>query len=123
MRRSPQTEQKETSKKEGMIERYDYTPAALYARVSRDRQDVDLSVAAQLRAPRGLRREKRILGRPQVYRALRNSSAISEEPFNRQRRPPPSTKRASALAWRMRHGRRFFLRFSAHRGESPPLRH
>ena len=25
------------------------TPAALYARVSRDRQDVDLSVAAQLR--------------------------------------------------------------------------
>ena len=28
------------------------TPAALYARVSRDRQDVDLSVAAQLRALR-----------------------------------------------------------------------
>ena len=27
------------------------TPAALYARVSSDRQDVDLSVAAQLRAP------------------------------------------------------------------------
>ena len=35
-----------------MIERYDYTPAALYARVSSDRQDVDLSVAAQLRALR-----------------------------------------------------------------------
>ena len=30
----------------------DYTPAALYARVSSDRQDVDLSVAAQLRALR-----------------------------------------------------------------------
>ena len=28
----------------------DYTSAALYARVSNDRQDVDLSVAAQLRA-------------------------------------------------------------------------
>ena len=35
-----------------MDERYDYTPAALYARVSSDRQDVDLSVAAQLRALR-----------------------------------------------------------------------
>ena len=29
-----------------------YTPAALYARVSSDRQDVDLSVTAQLRALR-----------------------------------------------------------------------
>ena len=35
-----------------MIERHDYTPAALYARVSSDRQDVDLSVATQLRALR-----------------------------------------------------------------------
>ena len=35
-----------------MNERHDYTPAALYARVSSDRQDVDLSVAAQLRALR-----------------------------------------------------------------------
>ena len=32
--------------------REDYIPAALYARVSSDRQDVDLSVAAQLRALR-----------------------------------------------------------------------
>ena len=32
--------------------REDATPAALYARVSSDRQDVDLSVAAQLRALR-----------------------------------------------------------------------
>ena len=30
----------------------DLTPAALYARVSSDRQDVDLSVAAQMRALR-----------------------------------------------------------------------
>ena len=35
-----------------MSERDDPTPAALYARVSSDRQDVDLSVAAQLRALR-----------------------------------------------------------------------
>ena len=32
--------------------REDYTPAALYARVSSDRQDVVLSVAAQMRALR-----------------------------------------------------------------------
>ena len=35
-----------------MSERYNLTPAALYARVSSDRQDVDLSVSAQLRALR-----------------------------------------------------------------------
>ena len=35
-----------------MNDKTDYTPAALYARVSSDRQDVDLSVAAQLRALR-----------------------------------------------------------------------
>ena len=35
-----------------MIRKTDYTPAALYARVSSDRQDVDNSVAAQLRALR-----------------------------------------------------------------------
>ena len=35
-----------------MKERLDLIPAALYARVSSDRQDVDLSVAAQLRALR-----------------------------------------------------------------------
>ena len=35
-----------------MNRQHDYTPVALYARVSSDRQDVDLSVAAQLRALR-----------------------------------------------------------------------
>ena len=35
-----------------MSERNDRTAAALYARVSSDRQDVDLSVSAQLRALR-----------------------------------------------------------------------
>ena len=40
-----------------MSEQQDPTPAALYARVSSDRQDVDLSVAAQLRALRDYARE------------------------------------------------------------------
>ena len=35
-----------------MNDRLDLVPAALYARVSSDRQDVDLSVSAQLRALR-----------------------------------------------------------------------
>ena len=35
-----------------MNEHYDPMPVALYARVSSDRQDVDLSVAAQVRALR-----------------------------------------------------------------------
>ena len=35
-----------------MNQNTDYTPVALYARVSSDRQDVDLSIAAQLRALR-----------------------------------------------------------------------
>ncbi len=35
-----------------MNERLDYTPAAIYARVCSDRQDVDLPVAARLRALR-----------------------------------------------------------------------
>ena len=35
-----------------MTERFDLTPVALYARVSSDRQDVDLSIAAQLRCKR-----------------------------------------------------------------------
>ena len=35
----------------------DYTPAALYARVSSDRQDVDLSISAQLRALRDYARK------------------------------------------------------------------
>ena len=38
--------------KEPMTQNASYTPAALYARVSSDRQDVDLSVSAQMRALR-----------------------------------------------------------------------
>ena len=40
-----------------MSERHELTPAALYARVSSDRQDVDLSIAAQLRALRDYARK------------------------------------------------------------------
>ena len=40
-----------------MSEQCDPTPAALYARVSSERQDVDLSVAAQLRALRDYARK------------------------------------------------------------------
>ena len=44
----------------------DYTPAALYARVSSDRQDVDLSVAAQMRALRDFARKNGYLVGPGV---------------------------------------------------------
>ncbi|MDE2838724.1 MAG: recombinase family protein [Chloroflexota bacterium] len=46
------TEQHEQWKEPKMSKRPEPTPVALYARVSSDRQDVDLSVAAQLRALR-----------------------------------------------------------------------
>ena len=39
-----------------MNQNTDYTPVALYARVSSDRQDVDLSISAQLRALRTMHR-------------------------------------------------------------------
>ena len=40
-----------------MTDGIDYTPVALYARVSSDRQDVDLSVSAQLGALRDYARK------------------------------------------------------------------
>ena len=49
-----------------MNERFDMTPVALYARVSSDRQDVDLSVSAQLRALRDYAEKHRLPGRPRV---------------------------------------------------------
>ncbi len=78
-----------------MNERYDLTPAALYARVSSDRQDVDLSVAAQLRALRDYAEKNgyvvareyideaesgRIADRPQFRRML-DEASLSESPF------------------------------------------
>ena len=42
------------------------TPAALYARVSSDRQDVDLSVSAQLQGAQGVREGQRLLRGPRV---------------------------------------------------------
>ena len=78
-----------------MSERYDLTPAALYARVSSDRQDVDLSVAAQLRALRDYAEKNgyvvareyideaesgRIADRPQFRRML-DEASLSDSPF------------------------------------------
>ena len=72
-----------------MDDRLDYTPVALYARVSSDRQDVDLSVAAQLRALRDYAQKNgyvvareyvdeaesgRIADRPQFQRMLDEAS-------------------------------------------------
>ena len=78
-----------------MVERDDYTPAALYARVSSDRQDVDLSVSAQLRALRDHARKNdymivreyvdeaesgRIADRPQ-FRKMIDEATKPEAPF------------------------------------------
>ena len=78
-----------------MDERHDYTPAALYARVSSDRQDVDLSVSAQLRALRDHARKNdymvvreyvdeaesgRIADRPQ-FRKMIDEATKTEAPF------------------------------------------
>ena len=49
-----------------MNDKTDYTPAALYARVSSDRQDVDLSISAPAQGAQGLRREERLHRRPRV---------------------------------------------------------
>ena len=78
-----------------MNELHDCTPAALYARVSSDRQDVDLSVAAQLRALRDhaakngylVAREYvdeaesgRISDRPE-FRKMTDEASRSDSPF------------------------------------------
>ena len=78
-----------------MNDKMDYAPVALYARVSSDRQDVDLSVAAQLRALRDYAKSNgyvvareyvdeaesgRIADRPQFRKMLEEASR-SEAPF------------------------------------------
>ena len=78
-----------------MSERQEPTPAALYARVSSDRQDVDLSVAAQLRALRDYARENgyvvareyvdeaesgRVADRPQ-FKEMIDTAAKPNAPF------------------------------------------
>ena len=78
-----------------MNDRLDMTPVALYARVSSDRQDVDLSVAAQLRALRDYAEKNdylvareyvdeaesgRIADRPQFQKMLDEASK-PEAPF------------------------------------------
>ena len=78
-----------------MNQQTDYTAAALYARVSSDRQDVDLSVAAQLRALKDHARKNEymvvrefvdeaesgcIADRPQFQRMI-DEAAIPNAPF------------------------------------------
>ncbi len=78
-----------------MNDRTDYTPVALYARVSSDRQDVDLSVSAQLRALREYAKKNgylvareyvdeaesgRIADRPQ-FRKMLDEASKPEAPF------------------------------------------
>ena len=78
-----------------MNDRLDLTPVALYARVSSDRQDVDLSIAAQLRALRDYAEKNdylvareyvdeaesgRIADRPQFQKML-NEANKPEAPF------------------------------------------
>ena len=78
-----------------MNELHDYTPVALYARVSSDRQDVDLSVAAQLRALRDYAAKNgyfvareyvdeaesgRIANRPE-FRKMIDEASKSQAPF------------------------------------------
>ena len=63
-----------------MNDRHDLTPTALYARVSSDRQDVDLSVAAQLRALRELCWQERIPRRPRVHRRSRERAHCRPTP-------------------------------------------
>ena len=78
-----------------MNQQIDYTPVALYARVSSERQDVDLSVAAQLRALRDYAQKNgylvareyvdeaesgRIADRPQ-FRMMLDEAAKPEAPF------------------------------------------
>ena len=78
-----------------MSERHDTTPVALYARVSSDRQDVDLSIAAQLRALRDYARKNgyivarefvdeaesgRVADRPQ-FRKMIDEAARPQAPF------------------------------------------
>ena len=78
-----------------MTERFDLTPAALYARVSSDRQDVDLSIATQLRALRDYAEKHdylvareyvdeaesgRIADRPEFQKML-NEATKPEAPF------------------------------------------
>ena len=62
-----------------MTQHTDYTPAALYARVSSDRQDVDLSISARLRALRDYARKNGyIVAREYVDEA--ESGRIADRP-------------------------------------------
>ena len=79
-----------------MTQKDSYTPAALYARVSSDRQDVDLSVSAQMRALRDYADKNdykvvreyvdeaesgRVMNRPE-FRRMIDEAKKTKAPFN-----------------------------------------
>ena len=79
-----------------MNQNTDYTPVALYARVSSDRQDVDLSIAAQLRALRDYAAKNGyIVAREYVDEAAKGSTPSPSSPCLGARAsassPSPST--------------------------------
>ena len=67
-----------------MSERADYTPVALYARVSSDCQDVDLSVAAQMRALKDYADKN---GYSVAREYVDEARSRRERPNNQDRRP------------------------------------
>ena len=93
--RGPQERPGVSKEDMSMTQHTDYTPAALYARVSSDRQDVDLSVAAQMRALRDYARKNgylvareyvdeaesgRIADRPE-FRKMIDAASKTDAPF------------------------------------------
>ena len=75
------------------------TPAALYARVSSDRQDVDLSVAAQLRALRDYA-EKNGYTVAREYVDEAESVRIADRPqFRRMLTRPANQRLPSGKSW------------------------
>ena len=69
-----------------MNQQIDLAPAALYARVSSDRQDVDLSVAAQLRALRHYAEKNGYV----IARAYVDEAESGGSPYERWEKGEPS---------------------------------
>ena len=64
-----------------MSERREPTPVALYARVSSDRQDVDLSISAQLRALRDYARKNGYIAARPEFRKMIDEARLPEAAF------------------------------------------
>ena len=83
-----------------MSSKLDYTPVALYARVSSDRQDVDLSVAAQLRALRDYAQKNGYLVARKYVNEAESGRIADRSQFRRmldEASKPAATQHALAL--------------------------